>query len=130
MKARNNIDENATVNGFYLKEVAECFFGPQDEGKWLLQYQGLDFDKLPFSVATLIREGKASWKDPIGRVCTISFKLKDDQIEFFGTYLGRKKMMRIFREWGDYESKEKIARLESEAIGNMCMKCIYESIPD
>lgn len=40
----------------------------------------------------------------------------------------KEKTIRIFREWGWHEDPEVIARLESEAIGDLCMKCIYENL--
>jgi len=130
MKKRTEIDDQLKVNGFYVKDVELGFFGEQDEGKRMLQMMGLPTDTLPFSAATLLQDKKVRWKDCNGKVASMSFKLKDDQIEFYGSYLGNKKSTRIFREWGDYEEADKIVRLESEAIGNLCMMCIYEKMID
>ena len=130
MKKRTETNDQLKVNGFYIKDVEQGFFGEQDEGKWMLQCMGLPDDVLPFSVAAFLQDKKIRWKDCNGKVASMSFKLKDDQIEFYGSYLGNKKSTRMFREWGDYEEPEKIARLESEAIGNLCMMCIYEKMPN
>ena len=130
MKKRAEVNDNLTVNGFYIKDVEQGFFGEQNEGKKVLQVMGLPDDVLPFSVAAFLQDKKIRWKDRNGKVASMSFKLKDDQIEFFGSYLGNRKSTRMFREWGDYEESEKISRLESEAIGNLCMMCIFEKLPD
>jgi len=130
MKKRTEIDDQLKVEGFYINDVELGFFGEQDEGKKMLKMMGLPSDTLPFSTAAFIQNRKIRWKDCNGKVASISFKLRDDQIEFFGSYLGNKKSTRIFREWGEYEEAETIAHLESEAIGNLCMMCIYEKLID
>lgn len=130
MKKRIEIDDQLKVNGFYIKDVELGFFGEQDEGKVVLQAMGLPTDVLPFSAATFLQDRKIRWKDSNGKVASMSFKVKDDQIEFFASYLGNRKSARMFREWGDYEEHDKIVHLESEAIGNLCMMCIYEKMPN
>ena len=130
MKKRTEVNDDLTVNGFYIKDVEIGFFGEQDEGKRVLRAMGLPDDVLPFSAAAFLQDKKIRWKDCDGRVASLSFKVKDDQIEFFGSYLGNRKSARMFREWGDYEEHDKVAHLESEAIGNLCMMCIFEKLPD
>lgn len=128
MKKRMVVNDDLKVNGFYIKDVEQGFFGEQGEGKAVLQAMGLPTDELPFSIAAFIQAGKIRWKDCNGKAASMSFKLRDDQIEFFGSYLGHRKSSRMFREWGAYEDSDKIAHLESEAIGNLCMMCIYEKL--
>lgn len=129
MRRRHTANE-VTLKGFYINEVAQGFWGEQNEGRKLLALMGLPDDVIPFSIATLIQNHKIYWKDALGNRASIGFKLKDDQIECYGSYLKRRKTLRVFREWGYNENKEKIARLESEAIGDLCMHCIYEILID
>lgn len=130
MKKRTEVNDQLTVNGFYIKDVEQGFFGEQDEGKKMLKMMGLPNDVLPFSVITFLQDKKIRWKDSNNKIASISFKVKEEQIEFFGSYLGKKGSARMFREWGDYEEADKITHLESEAIGNLCMMCIYEKMPN
>lgn len=102
--------------------------GDKNEGKMMLRIMGLDINRTPFSVATFIQNRRIRWKDKHGNVAYISFKLKPNQLECFGSYRGKKKSIRLFREWGTHEDLETIARLESEAIGDCCMKCIYDNL--
>lgn len=125
---RKEINDKTEINGYYINEFTRGFFGDKDEGNWMLIQMGLPADVIPFSAMTFLRNKKACWKDKDGNVASISFKLKENQIECFGNYLGNKKSIRMFCEWGAYEDKEIIARLESEAIGDLCMKCIYENL--
>lgn len=139
-----------TVDGFYVKELIQGFFGEHNEGKFLLNQMGLSSDELPFSVAVFLRKRKIHWYDKSGRRAVISFKLKPNQLECFGTYIipkdpevyeadlkknpkaskyhQKQKSLRLFREWGNHEDPEVIARLESEAIGDCCMQCIYKIV--
>lgn len=94
----------------------------------MLQKMGLSPDAVPFSVAVFLQNQRVFWLDKNGNRVTISFKLKHNQLECFGTYLKKRKSMRLFREWGSHEDPEVIARLESEAIGDCCMRCIYENL--
>ena len=102
--------------------------GDQNEGQIMLKKMGLPIDTVPFSVAIFLQNQKIFWMDKNGNKATISFKLKPNQLECFGTYLKKRKSMRLFREWGNHEDPEVIARLESEAIGDCCMRCIYENL--
>ena len=96
----------------------------------MLQKMGLLPNAVPFSAAVFLQNQRAFWLDQGGNRVTISFKLKPNQLECFGTYLKKRKSIRLFREWGNHEDPEVIARLESEAIGDCCMKCIYENLID
>lgn len=125
---RKEINDKAQINGYYINEFTRGFLGEQNEGNWMLEQMGLQADVTPFSVITFLRNKKVCWKDKDGNVASISFKLNDSQLECFGTYLGNKKSIRLFREWETHEDQEVIARLESEAIGDLCMKCIYENL--
>lgn len=125
---RKEINDKIKVNGYYVNEFTRGFLGDQDEGKWMLEQMGLQSEVVPFSVITFFQNKQAYWKDKDNNIASISFNLKPNQIECFGSYLGKKKTIRIFREWGFRENKEVIVRLESEAIGDLCMKCIYENL--
>ena len=138
------------VDGFYVKELTQGFFGEHNEGKFLLNKMGLSPDELPFSAVVFLRKRKIHWYDKNGHRAVISFRLKPNQLECFGTYLvpkdpevyeaelqenpkagkylQKQKSLRLFREWGNHEDPEVIARLESEAIGDCCMQCIYQII--
>ncbi|WP_373123604.1 hypothetical protein [Bacteroides caccae] len=125
---RKEINDKVKVNGYYVNEFTRGFLGEQDEGNWMLEQMGLQSGVVPFSVITFFQNKQACWKDKNSNTASISFKLKPNQIECFGSYLKKKKTIRIFREWGWHENPEVIARLESEAIGDLCMKCIYENL--
>ena len=116
------------VKGFYINELIKGFMGDQNEGRKMLQMMGLPTDTVPFSAATFLQNQRIFWKDADGNRATISFKLKPNQLECFGTYLKKRKSMRLFREWGSHEDPDIISRLESEAIGDCCMRCIYENL--
>ncbi len=124
---RKEITNKSKVGQFYINELVRGFMGEQDEGKRMLKSMGLPYDEIPFSAATLLRNRKISWKDNQGNEAKISFILKPTQIECFGTYLDKKKSIRVFREWNT-EEPEYISRVESEAIGDLCMRCIFENL--
>ena len=146
-KATNDLTQ---VNGFYVNELIRGFFGEHNEGKKMLQKMGLATDTLPFSVIVFLQKKSVFWLDKQGNKIVISFKLKPNQLECFGTYLipkdpemlnselkknpkaekfyKKQKSIRLFREWGSHEDPEVIARLESEAIGDCCMRCIYDNL--
>lgn len=125
---RREISDKTKVNGYYVNEFVRGFLGERGEGKFMLKQMGLPTDTLPFSAIRFFRSKKARWKDKDGNTASVSFVLKENQIECFGTYLKNKKSIRIFCEWGVHEDHEVISRLESEAIGDLCMKCIYENL--
>lgn len=125
---RIKTDDKTCVRGFYVRNLERGFMGERGEGNKMLEAMGLPKDMIPFSSASLLRNAYAFWNDSQGNRAWISFKLKHNQMECFGSYLGKKKSIRLFREWSDYEDSETIARLESEAIGDLCMRCIYENL--
>ena len=125
---RKEINNKVKVNGYYVNEFIRGFLGEQDEGNWMLCKMGLQSNVVPFSAVTFFQNKRACWKDKDGNTASISFKSKPTQLECFGSYLKKRKNIRIFREWGCHENPEVIARLESEAIGDLCMKCIYENL--
>lgn len=125
---RKAINDTVKVNGYYIREFNKGFLGEHKEGERMLQKMGLDPAVIPFSTAIFLQNKRIFWKDNQGNRATISFKLKPDQLECFGTYLGKRRLHRIFREWNNYEDPDMIARLESDTIGELCMKCIYENM--
>lgn len=125
---KKETNNQTKVKGFYINELTRGFLGDQNEGQIMLRKMGLPIDTVPFSVAIFLQNQKIFWMDKNGNKATISFKLKPNQLECFGTYLKKRKSMRLFREWGNHEDPEVIARLESEAIGDCCMRCIYENL--
>lgn len=125
---KKETNNQTKVKGFYINELTRGFLGDQNEGQIMLKKMGLPIDTVPFSVSIFLQNQKIFWMDKNGNKATISFKLKPNQLECFGTYLKKRKSMRLFREWGDHEDPEVIARLESEAIGDCCMRCIYENL--
>ena len=125
---KKQTNDSARVKGFYINELIRGFFGDHHEGRIMLQKMGLSPDIVPFSVAVFLQNQRAFWLDKKGNRVTISFKLKHNQLECFGTYLKKRKSIRLFREWSIHEDPEVIARLESEAIGDCCMRCIYENL--
>lgn len=125
---KKETNNQTKVKGFYINELTRGFLGDQNEGQIMLKKMGLPIDTVPFSVFIFLQNQKIFWMDKNGNKATISFKLKPNQLECFGTYLKKRKSMRLFREWGNHEDPEVIARLESEAIGDCCMRCIYENL--
>lgn len=125
---RKVINDKVKINGYHIQEFNRGFFGENGEGKRMLKIMGLSPEIIPFSTAIFLQNKRVFWTDRDGNRATISFKMKPDQFECFGTYLGKRKSLRIFREWNNYEDPDMIARLESETIGELCMKCIYENI--
>ena len=125
---KKQTNDSTRVKGFYINELIRGFFGDHNEGKIMLRKMGLSPDAVPFSVAVFLQNQRVFWLDKNRNRVTISFKLKHNQLECFGTYLKKRKSMRLFREWGSHEDPEVIARLESEAIGDCCMRCIYENL--
>lgn len=125
---KKQTNDSTKVKGFYINELIRGFFGEHNEGKVMLQKMGLSPDVVPFSVAIFLQNQRIFWFDKNGNRATISFKLKANQLKCHGTYLKKRKSMRLFLEWGEYEDPEVIARIESGAIGDCCMKCIYENL--
>lgn len=125
---KKRIKDKHKIRGFYLSEVIYGFFGDQDEGRIMLSKMGLQEDTIPFSVATFIRNKRTFWRDNKGNVARISYRLRPDAIECRGSYMKKEKMIRVIREWGSHENKDLIARLESIAIGDLCMHCIYNNL--
>ena len=125
---RKETNDKTKINGYYINELTRGFLGEQNEGNRMLNLMGLPINVVPFSVAVFLQNQKIFWKDQNGNKASISFKLKHNQLECFGSYLGKRKSIRLFRECGEYENPEVIAHLESEAIGDLCMKCIYENL--
>ncbi|MCM1296161.1 MAG: hypothetical protein NC311_11525 [Muribaculaceae bacterium] len=125
---RKTINKTARINGFYMHDLIRGFLGEKDMGNSMLRRMGLTPKVIPFSVAKFLQNRKAFWKDRHGNEASIRFTLKDNQLECFGSYLDKRKSIRMFREWSSGEDSEKIARLESEAIGDLCMRCIYEPL--
>ena len=125
---KKQTNDSTRIKGFYINELIRGFFGDHNEGRIMLQKMGLSPDTIPFSVAVFLQNQRVFWHDVNGNRITISFKLKHNQLECFGTYLKKKKSIRLFREWSIHEDPEVIARLESEAIGDCCMRCIYENL--
>lgn len=125
---RKEINDSIKVGKFYIKELVHGFMGEQEEGKRMLEHMGLPSDTTPFSAVKFLQNSRASWKDKDGNKASIWFSLKSNQIECFGAYLDKKKSIRVFREWKENEDREFVSKIESEAIGDLCMKCIYENL--
>lgn len=125
---RKVINEELKINGYYILDFNKGFLGENKEGYKMLEIMGLDPQIIPFSTAMFLQNRRVRWSDVNGHSATISFHVKPEQIECYGTYLGKRKFLRVFREWSNYEDPDMIARLESETIGELCMKCIFENI--
>lgn len=125
---RKETNERVRISKYYITDCIRGFWGENNEGNLLLKQMKLPEDIIPFSIAIFLRKRRICWKDGDGNTASISFKVKPDQIECRGSYLGKRKSIRLFCEWGNHENQEMIARLESEAIGNLCMECIYENL--
>lgn len=149
---RKQVNSLTKVNGFYVNDLIRGFFGEQDEGKAMLRMMDFSSDQLPFSAVVFLQKKKVFWTDNRGNKVIISFRLRSNQLECFGSYLipkseeeyraelrknpkadkfiRKKKSIRLFREWSIHEDPEVITRLESEAIGDCCMKCIYDILKE
>lgn len=125
---RKTTDAQTKSGGFYIDGFVRGFFGEKSEGSRMLRMMGLPAGTVPFSVAVFLQNRTARWTDKDGNVASISFEVKPGQMECSGSYLRHRKSMRLYREWNDYEDAETVARLESEAIGDLCMRCIFENM--
>lgn len=114
--------------GYYIQDATRGFWGDRLEGEEILQEMGLPTDRLPFSMAFYLKKHKVQWKDGNGKLVCMSFCVTDQRIEVFASYNGKKKSAALWREWESYEDKDEIRRLESEAIGNKSMLCIYDKM--
>jgi len=120
--------EKEKVGGYYIRDATIGFWGDKGEGRIVLMSMGLDEDILPFSMAFYLKKHHVQWQDSDGNVISMSFCVTGQRIEFFASYRGKRKTSVLFREWETYEDKRDIAHLESEAIGNMSMMCLYEKL--
>lgn len=93
---RKEINDKVKVNGYYVNEFTRGFLGEQDEGSWMLEQMGLRSEVVPFSVIAFFQNKRACWKDKDSNTASISFKLKPNQIECFGSYLKKKKLFVFF----------------------------------
>lgn len=123
-------DSRHKVCGYYINDFIRGFMGEHAEGKRMLEIMGLPSDAVPFSVATFFHHKRIYWRDKDGNRATVWVKFKPNQLECFGTYRNRKRSLRLFVEWDSVDDYEMVARLESEAIGELCMRCIYENLTD
>lgn len=121
-------DYHEQSGGYYIQRATSGFWGEHGEGRQVLEEMGLNSDELPFSMAFYLKKRKVQWRDKDGKLVWMSFFVTDYKIEFHACYNGIKKSMSLWREWETYEDKEDIRKLESEAIGNMSMKCLYEKM--
>lgn len=115
------------AGGYYIQDATNGFWG-KGEGEVVLSEMGLPTTILPFSMAYYLKKHNVQWKDSRGRLACMSFCVTEQRIEFYASYNGKKKSASLWREWETYEDKNEILRLESEAIGNMSMLCIYDKL--
>lgn len=125
---RKTIENKVKAGGYYIAEFTRGFFGEQNEGREMLEKMGLPVDAIPFSSAVFLQNKKIRWKDSDGKTASISYKVKPGILECRGSYLGKEKTSRIFLEWSSNEDPELIVKLESEAIGDLCMRCIFDNL--
>ena len=116
------------VNGYYIRDATKGFFGDKLEGNTVLKTMGLMEGVLPFSMAFYLKNRKVQWKDQSGNEVTMQFRITPQKIEFYVNYLHHRKTSVLFREWENYENKEDIAHMESEAIGYQSMMCLYDRL--
>ena len=105
MKQRT-VSHTTRKHGFYPNDFLRGFKGDHNQGNMLLKFMGLPTNQIPFSVITLLRNRYIRWKDAEGNVVTLSFSRKFKQIECIGSYLERRKKMRVLIEWGEDEIKK------------------------
>ena len=121
-------DYHKKSGGYYIQRATSGFWGEQREGEQVLEAMGLNPNKLPFSMAFYLKKHKVQWRDKDDKLVCMSFCVTEYKMEFYASYNGMKKSMSLWREWETYEDKDDIRKLESEAIGNMSMKCLYEKM--
>lgn len=124
---RRFINGKTNQCGYYVNDFIRGFMGERKEGEMILRFMGLPLSPLPFSVIAFLQKRKIRWKDSDDNLVTLSYRLKPGQIECSATYLEKKKTMRLFLEWGAHEDRVMVTKLESEAIGDLCMRCLYEN---
>lgn len=125
---RKAVKNEVKAGEYYVADFTRGFFGEQNEGRIMLEKMGLAPDAIPFSAARFLQNKKIQWQDSSGKTARMSYKVKPYILECNGSYLGQKKTIRLYLEWGSNEDAETIKKLESEAIGELCMKCIYDKL--
>ena len=121
-------DYQKKSGGYYIQLATTGFWGENNEGEQILETMGLPTDRLPFSMAFYLKKHNVQWKDADDKLVCMSFCVTRYKIEFYASYNGMKKTTSLWREWETYEDNDDIRRLESEAIGDMSMRCLYDKM--
>lgn len=117
------------INGFYIKDFITGFFSDMDGGGILLENMGLDADTIPFDVIDYLQYGYVEWNDKDGNIAKVSYTADEKQIECMGEYLGKPHSIRLDKISDDERvdmTKTEVCRLESEALGELTMRVIFE----
>lgn len=107
-----------------VESIRKGFLGKNKDGKILLDIMALPTNELPFDAQEFKKKQRAYWKDGFGEFAAISFKLRQEDIECFGIYRGRKKLIRM--PYFDNNGNEDAGFL----IANACMSCLYATIKE
>lgn len=114
--------------GYYIHRATTSFWGDNGECEQILEAMGLPTDKLPFSMAFYLKKHNVQWRDKDNKLACLSFCVTDYKMEFYASYNGMKRTAALWREWETYEDKDDIRKLESDAIGEMSMRCLYDKM--
>ena len=121
-----NLSDEIVSCEYFADDFLRGFLGSHGEGCEVLKGMGLPYREAPFDVEPFLSSRVAIWPDGDGVMNSVSFNVTPTQLNCTATRGKSSKSVRMCREWGMYEDKEMIAHLESEAIGELCMKCLID----
>lgn len=110
------------INGIDVNNFCSGWWGEHGEGKELLDELGLASDIMPFNIEQFLRRSSVLFKDTDGEKISVGLKKHDTHFEFGCVCRGKKRALRLYREWQG-ESLDFIIQLESYAIGE-CVRQI------
>lgn len=115
------------INGVLIRFFINGWWG-NEEGKNTLNLLQLNNDKIPFNITKFLKQGYTEFKDGTGNVVRLSFRRSETKMHFLCNYNGKRKGIRLFREWGTTDVNM-ILQLESCAVGECTRNIILEKTP-
>lgn len=113
---------NKIINSIDVQQFCLGWWGEHGEGMSLLNELGLADDTIPFNIEQFLQRLTISFKDVNGETISVCLKKHDTHFEFGCICRGKKRAIRLYREWQE-ESLDAIILLESYSIGE-CVRQI------
>lgn len=110
------------INSIDVQQFCLGWWGEHNEGRDLLDELGLVNDIIPFNIEQFLQRLTTSFKDADGEAVSVCLKKHDTHFEFGCIYRGKRRAIRLYREWQG-ESLDSIIQLESYSIGE-CVRQI------